>query len=192
MNKKTKVLSLLVFGTLLLTSCGGKKDNGDIIAPKPVEKHSDAILSIQNYHNTSTQNWGGNTYSITVTRTVDRSLPVTEDENGQKYYDNKINLLVKRSDGSVFLEKIFSKSDFSEYITGDYGKKGALLGVVFDKIDGGNLKFGASIGSPDKTSDEYIPFVVTISRSGSVSISKDTQMDTGSDVAPQDEQDDSN
>ncbi len=134
MNKKTKVLSLLVFGTLLLTSCGGKKDNGDIIAPKPVEKHSDAILSMQNYHNTSTQNWGGNTYSITVTRTVDRSLPVTEDENGQKYYDNKINLLVKRSDGSVFLEKIFSKSDFSEYITGDYGKKGALLGVVFDHL----------------------------------------------------------
>ncbi len=180
-----------MFGTLLLTSCGEKKNTGDIIAPKPEEKHSNGILSMQNYQDTSAKTWMGKIYNITVTRTVDRSLPVAEDENDQKYYDNKITLLVKRSDGSVFFEKTFSKSDFSQYISGSYSQKGALLGVVFDKVDGANLIFGASIGSPDKTSDEYIPLVVRLSKGGTLSIEKDTQMDTGSDVVP-DEQDDSN
>ena len=55
----------------------------------------------------------------------------------------------------------------------------ALLGIVFDKAEGDNLVFAASVGSPDRMSDEYVPLVLKISRFGDVRISKDTQMDTG-------------
>ena len=57
---------------------------------------------------------------------------------------------------------------------------GALLGIVFDKAEGDNLCFAASVGSPDITSDEYLPLVLKISRMGAVSISKDQVLDTES------------
>ena len=71
------------------------------------------------------------------------------------------------------------------------GKVDALLGIVFDKVEDGVLRFAASVGSPDKASDEYIPLVLKISRSGSVSISKDTQFDTGNlgEIAEYDDED---
>lgn len=189
MEKTLRILFML-FITASIISCGGKKDKGDIIAPKPVEHHSNTILSMQGYQSTSMQSWAGSTYKISLKRYVDKSLPTTKDENDQKYYDNKIDLVISHSDGSTFFKKTFTKSDFSQYLDKSVTSEGALLGVVFDKIEGDNLIFGASVGSPDKTSDEYIPMVVKISKSGSLSITKDTQLDTSSDVT--EEQDDSN
>ena len=54
-----------------------------------------------------------------------------------------------------------------------------MLGIVFDKVEGNNLIFAVSIGSPDKMSDEYVPLVMKISNLGAVSIQKDTLLDTG-------------
>ena len=47
---------------------------------------------------------------------------------------------------------------------------GALLGIVYVKAEGDYLYFAASVGSPDVTSDEYVPLVLKISRMGSISI----------------------
>ncbi|MBR6494925.1 MAG: DUF4738 domain-containing protein, partial [Prevotella sp.] len=74
--------------------------------------------------------------------------------------------------------KTFTKTDFSGYVDAAFSKQSALLGIVFDKVEDGALRFAASVGSPDKASDEFVPLVLKISRSGSVSISKDTQLDT--------------
>ena len=59
-------------------------------------------------------------------------------------------------------------------------KNSALLGIVLVEPQGDNLVFGASVGSPDALSDEYIPLVLTISRMGDVGIKKDTQLDSTS------------
>ena len=124
-------------------------------------------------------------------RVADRSLPIVNDGTGSRYYDNKITLRVTRNDGSEFFARTFKKSDFSAYIDGSFDKNCALLGIVFDKVEDGVLRFAASVGSPDKASDEYIPLVLKISRSGSVSISKDTQFDTGNlgEIAEYDDED---
>ncbi|MEE1346513.1 MAG: DUF4738 domain-containing protein, partial [Bacteroidales bacterium] len=37
-----------------------------------------------------------------------------------------------------------------------------------------------SVGSPDKSSDDYVPLLIKIGRTGSVSVSKDTRLDTSS------------
>ena len=43
------------------------------------------------------------------------------------------------------------------------------------------------MGSPDKSSDEYIPLLVKVSRMGSITISKDAQMDITSSEGASDE-----
>jgi hypothetical protein len=47
---------------------------------------------------------------------------------------------------------------------------------VFDRADGDDLVFGASVGHPQ--SDEYIPLVIRLTRMGELSIRRDSQMDT--------------
>ena len=66
----------------------------------------------------------------------------------------------------------------------------ALLGIVYVKCDDNYLYFAASVGSPDKSSDEYIPLVLKLHRLGSIQITKDTQLDTADDVDIEDADDD--
>ena len=47
---------------------------------------------------------------------------------------------------------------------------------MFDKAEGNNLFFAASVCHPQ--TDEYIPMVVTVSNLGAVGIKLDNQMDT--------------
>ena len=65
-----------------------------------------------------------------------------------------------------------------------------MLGVVFNKADGDNLLFAASIGSPDRLSDEYIPMIVTLSRMGNLSIKKGALLDEDSAPVKVEEEDD--
>ena len=58
----------------------------------------------------------------------------------------------------------------------DYRNTGILEGLVFDKVEGSQLIFAASVCHPQ--TDEYVPFVVTLSKMGDLGIRLDTQMDT--------------
>ena len=109
--------------------------------------------------------------------------------NQNKYYDNVITLSVIRPDGSEFFSRTFKKTDFSSYLDDKTRNNGALLGIVLDRAEGDNLVFAASVGSPDRLSDEFIPLVLTLSRMGDVNIKKDTALDTTSD-RPEVEEDD--
>ena len=84
-----------------------------------------------------------------------------------------------RFDGSAFFSRTFTKADFRPYIDKAYAD-GALVGIVLDRAEGDNLLFAASVGSPDKMSDEYIPLLMKLSRTGKITITKDAQLDTGS------------
>ena len=102
---------------------------------------------------------------------------MVEYENGKKAYDNRIRLEVKRKDGSVFFTREFTKKDFERYVDDITKKRGVLLGIVLDRADEDNLIFGASVGSPDVLSDEYVPMELILNRMGSVTIKKSTQLD---------------
>ena len=124
--------------------------------------------------------WTGASYTVDTEFKADKSLPLISDGE-QKYYDNRATVKILRKDGTVFFNRTFSKADFINQIDASY-KDGALLGVVYDKCDGDNMYFAASVGSPDKSSDEYVPLVVKISRFGDVSIKKDATLDTQSEM----------
>lgn len=54
---------------------------------------------------------------------------------------------------------------------------------MLEKADGDNLKFAASVGAPDVLSDDYVPMIITVSRTGGVSIEKDSRIDSSNSQA---------
>ncbi len=159
----------------LLASCGQKKQHDDIIvqhteAPKP-----QAPIRMQDYKDVKDVQWLGKQYQVEVSRTADDSLRMVKDENGQKFVDNRIILKVIRTDGSVFCTKTFTKAAFDGCLDDDYRKTGILEGFVFDKAEGNQLFFAASVCHPQ--TDEYIPLIVTVSNFGEVGISRDQDLE---------------
>lgn len=180
MKKSAITLLVAALATISIVSCKEKKTSEHIITTKPVEEAKKPTQEIGNYDMTTPVDWVGSTYQVVVERKADHSLPLADDGQGNKYFDNRISLKILRKDGSVFFSRVFTKDDFSRYVDALYQKNSALLGIVLDRAETDHLIFAASVGSPDKMSDEYVPLVMKISRFGDVSISKDTQMDTGS------------
>lgn len=184
--KLTHTLIFMALMSVAAVSCSEKKQPSNIIAHKPVKKAPSAPVKMQNSDYEDAVSWIGSSYNVKISRRSDTGLPLIVDDSGNKYYDNVITLSVVRPDGSEFFNRKFTKSDFSSYIGEEYAKKSALLGIVLEKADGDNLKFAASVGAPDVLSDDYVPLIITISRTGGVSIEKDSRIDSNSDQ-PDDE-----
>lgn len=186
--KKTIGRVVLCAAAMLVVSCAEKPKSDNIIVHKRAKVQKKGTQTMSGYEDKRNVEWLGSTYKVCVERKSDTSLPQAFDEMGNSYYDNTITVRVLRSDGSVFFERTFLKTDFTQYISDAYAQ-GALLGVVFDCVEGESLRFAASVGSPDRMSDEYEPLVVKISRMGAVSIAKDTKLDTASEDELEDEDD---
>lgn len=168
--------SLLLMGVI---SCDEKPKNDIIITKMPPKiEISKNPLQVGNYSQSRQVEWVGSTYTVEVNRQADTTLTIVKDDNGQRYYDNKITVKIIRKDGSEFFNRAFTKKDFDGYVDALYKKNSVLLGIVLDKADEDNIYMAASVGSPDKSSDEFVPLIVKISRMGVVSISKDTDLDT--------------
>lgn len=175
------VSAVILSASAVLTACRNTPKSDNIIARKPAKTVKKSIQKVGDYAQTRTVEWLGATYTVQVERKADPALPFVADEQGNKYYDNRITIAIKRPDGTEFFRRTFTKADFTASL-GSAESNGALLGVVLDRAENATLCFAASVGSPDSMSDEYVPLVVRIGRGGGVTISKDTQLDTGSDV----------
>lgn len=185
-----RILFLMLLGLLTLgvTSCKDKKDNKDIITKMPAKpkKQSGPMTMSTGNIPPKTVNWLGSNYTIRISRIVDKDLPLIEDASGNKYYDNKVRLNITRSDGSTFVDKEFTRSDFVRYTNKDITSKWGLTGFNFDTVDGNNLLFAIAIGSPDEMADnEFVALTLTVDKDGRTSVSSQTQDDD--DDAPEDE-----
>lgn len=189
-KQMSKVIPFLLLGGVVLgaISCKEEKKNEDIIthiAPKKQAKKGTGKMSDFTYQKQVRA--FGDTLNISIRRFSDASLPLAQDEGGRKYYDNKVELIIQRSNGSVFVDRTFTKTDFSDFTNNSYGRNGALLGFMFDKVADGVLRFGASVGSPDPTSDEFIPIDVLIDSRGKVAFHSAISLGTESDQKPKEE-----
>ena len=173
MKRLIQILPLAAL--LLLASCSQKKKSDDIIA-KPEVVKPQAPIRMQEYKHTDDVLWLGKNYQVEVHRMADDSLKMVQDENGQKFIDNRISVKVMRADGSVFFSRSFTKAAFESLLNNDYRKTGILEGLVYDKAEGNNLFFAASVSHPQ--TDEYIPFLVSLSNFGDVGICLDSDLDT--------------
>lgn len=181
MMKRSNYILLSILAIGLMASCAEKKKSNIIIAPKPVAQVTNKpTQEMSGYEQSRDVEWLGNHYKVVVKREADHELPIIQLDKTNKYYDNKITIRILRSDGTEFFNRTFTKATFESYLDKQTKSMGALLGIVFDKAEGNNLCFAASVGSPDITSDEYLPLVLRISRMGAVSISNDQVLDTES------------
>ena len=171
----------IVFVAVAVSVIGCKeKKTSDVIITKKVEAPKpQGPIRMQDYTQTKDVVWLGKNYQIEIKRFADDSLKMVKDESGQKFVDNRISLRVVRSDGSVFFNSGFTKAAFESYLDADYRETGILEGFVFDKVEGNNLLFAASVCHPQ--TDEYIPLVVTLNNLGQVGIRLDNNMDTNGD-----------
>ena len=173
------ITATLCAGVSVLVGCQEKKVTTTIITKKPVAISQPAgIQRTGNYDQAIDVDWVGSTYQVVVSRSSDESLPPVTDESGVKYYDNSVTVKVVRQDGSEFFSRKFTKKDFAAYIDESYMSRSVLLGVVFYRAEANDLYFAASVGSPDKLSDDFVPLVVKLNRMGTLAISKDTKLDT--------------
>ena len=85
---------MMVGGLTLFSSCKDdkKKAEGDIIAPKPVVVKKKSTQKVGDYSQKREVDWLGAHYIISMERKADESLPLVADEQGNKYFDNRITV----------------------------------------------------------------------------------------------------
>ena len=176
--KKTTLALCIAIAAIGTTACSEKKKSENIITHKEVKKAPSAPIRMQEYNQTTETSLGGKQLTCFVHRTPDDSLTKVKDETGQAYFDNAIELKITRGDGSVFFQKRFTKTAFDSFLDDDYRRTGILEGLVFDKAEGGVLRFAASVSHPN--TDEYIPILIKIDRMGNISMERDVNLDTTS------------
>ena len=162
----------------MTTGCKEEKKSTMIITEKPKPVTPKKPQKMGDYEQSVKVEWMGNSYTVETKLTACDSLPMVKD-GANLFFDNVIVLRIVRQDGVEFYSHKFTKRDFDIYLPDNYRKNGALLGIVYVKSDSDYLYFAASVGSPDKSSDEYIPLVLKVHRLGSISIEEDTMLDTG-------------
>ncbi len=166
-------LTVCIFLALLCCSCTKKKTTRAIVTKVETPKVNREIRAMEEDDVEKTFMWNGVSCKASVSRRMDKDLPVVSDADGNKYYDNLISLSVTCPSGKM-AEHTFLKSDFSSYISTDYIKpeKSALLNLVFNKVQDGRALFIATIGSPDDMDDEYMLVEVILSETGGISMAK--------------------
>ena len=87
-----RILSLILLGTVLLSisSCKDDKKSDNIITSKPEKEviPTDTLAMTTIAPEARTVTWGEGSYTISVKRYADESLPIAIDESGRKYFDN--------------------------------------------------------------------------------------------------------
>lgn len=159
--------------TVLLASCGEKKQHTNIITEQVERPQVEAPIRQAEYDKTHEVQWMGKGYKVEIHRQPNDSLPMVTDEIGQKFVDNEVEVTVRRADGTVFFSHAFTKASFDACLDNDYRHTGILDGLVYDKTNGSHLEFAGSVSHPQ--TDEYIPVRVILSPSGNVTFKRDVE-----------------
>ncbi|MBQ8047130.1 MAG: DUF4738 domain-containing protein [Prevotella sp.] len=173
MRKSLHAILLL----MLLVSAGACKKKSEapisIIVPKPAAPAPVGIQSIgDEAQPRQTIKWGGGTYTLGIKRWADKELPVVDDGDGGKYYDNRISVDILDGSGNTFFSRKYSKNDFANYLERDMLGRSVLYNIVFYETSDQALFLVASVGSPDDTGGDFVQMEIRIARDGSSSVRK--------------------
>lgn len=169
-----------MFTLAALSACGGKKSDGEAaMQDTALTQQTDAPYADPSQTSTAEAVLGGKRYEVTIARSADKSLPVVTDDMGKTFYENRVDVTVKR-DGEEFFHKSYSKEAFSDFLTSPADRQGTvLLGMAFDKSrsTASTICLGAQIGQIGI--EEGPAFCVEIPlNGGTASIVRDNKQDT--------------
>jgi hypothetical protein len=171
---RTIIIALLAL--VCIVSCKKKEQEEDIIVEKVIEKPQEGPESMPEDKQTGSVSWISNSeYSYAITRKADKELPIVKNHD-KEYYDNSVDVVITRADGSKFFEKIFSKTNFAPALPKEFKENGVLLGISFEKAEGNYLMFVVSVGSPDETNEEFYYARLKISNLAVTSAEKITNL----------------
>lgn len=160
---------LLLLIVASVAACKEKKSDDIIIVHKPTtaqKQHTQKTGDMNWKHSVS---WVGSQYAVSLSLKADPALPLATD-GVVDYYDNRATLTIMRADGTKFFSRTFTKADFKQHVDNTFYKDGALLAIIFDKVEGSSLKFAVTVGNPDKASGEFVPLELSVSNLGAVSV----------------------
>ncbi len=172
--RKMAGLVALILGASMFVACEKEKKhtvNNIIVPPREVVTPDTIIHQMNGVESSDQAEWLGSVYHVDTRRYTSDSLSYITN-NGRRYRNNIINVVIRRKDGSVFFERKFTKSAFENLLDKDYYEKNVLLGLVYNGIDNDRLVLLGSVGNPDILTEEFVPFNVYITRMGEVSIEK--------------------
>ena len=171
---RTIIIALLAL--VCIVSCKKKEQEEDIIVEKVIEKPQEGPESMPEDKQTGSVSWISNSeYSYAITRKADKELPIVKNHD-KEYYDNSVDVVITRADGSKFFEKKFSKTNFAPALPKEFKENGVLLGISFEKVEGNYLMFVVSVGSPDETNEEFYYARLKISNLAVTSAEKITNL----------------
>jgi hypothetical protein len=170
-----KIINLFVVSVvgLMVCSCSEKKGGKQEIITTDYEAPAiQAPIPMPQAEVLSDVEWvEGRSYKVIVSRTPADSLSKVINNVGQEFIDNKVEITVKRQDGSVFYNNVFRKSNFYSWLDQDYRDNALLESINFVRTETDNLVFTVTINHPQASDDEAIYLELDISRLGELSIS---------------------
>ena len=176
--KQILLYTIIVVSMMMLGACKEKKQANDVIITNKYEpKKLQAPIRMAEVFQTDIVKWQGQPYQVEISRVADDSLPMLKDDNGQEYVDNKIDLNIKRQDGSSFFRQTFTKGSFVAYLEEPFRKSGQLTNIRFDEVDNSAMEFMVVIGLPDAADDLFVPLELIVDRQGSIKIELNNDMD---------------
>ena len=162
-----KIVWILVAGIMMLGACKEKKKTEEIIATKYVPKKPGSPIKMVSSVVADTIGWGGTDYEVVVSRMPVDSLPMAQNEIGQKYIDNRISLVICRLvDGHVVFGRSFTRASFASYLTGEYKTNSLLADMRLREVRPSEIDFSVVVAPPDATDDEFLPLKLTVTRDG--------------------------
>ncbi|WP_178794436.1 DUF4738 domain-containing protein [Bacteroidaceae bacterium] len=172
---------LFIVMLVVMSSCGGKKETSGDAAQLMFQIDSvDHVTGVQRMQisraNQSIVS-SGKKYNLFIERAPSDSLPTVKNDMGI-FADNRIIVKITRENGGKVFSKTFTKQSFSDFLSTDNLRHFILEGMVFDEEktnDSKNIILAASISYPQ--TDLYIPFSITITPEGKMSISKNEDME---------------
>ena len=175
MKNRLSTLLILSFAHFLifsLSGCGSKDTKKDAwVAPE----HEVVTRQMPDLSLSDSIMVGTRQYAYSIERTPCDSLQKVKDDMGDLYLDNTIHLTLQRN-GSVYFDKTFTKATFKKDIDDDFYDNAILDGIRFLKVEPGQgAIFSFAVSYPD--SDMSVPFLMTISDSGSFTFVKDENLD---------------
>lgn len=176
-----KLYFLLIIGLMCMSGCGGKKVTSADTEQMMFQIDSiDKVTGVQRMqvsrvNQPITSN--GKKYNLFIDRSPSDSLPVVNTDLGS-FADNRIVVRITRENGTKVFSKTFTKQSFADFVRADNLRHFILEGMVFDEEKtetSKNIILAASVSYP--MTDLYIPFSITITPEGKMSIAKNEDME---------------